>query len=483
MTPQELATILQEIHRQQAGAMGPPAPLPQIPTQPTEMLQPPPDIAPPQDNVAPSVPPAGPAPPQAPPRVPTGDDARVASLQSILAQQNQRPPQAPHGFMNDFMKPMAAGLAYGNKAPEILRQQQQDKEGMRQSDITNTLAQLNEIQGRQNTQFNQARQTGEDTRLNAENDRAQGDYNTRQAMAPFALGEAQNKKKESDYAVSQLGHQVVTRPADSTTEAVDTTNPAKPVVSELSHATRTVTPPNPSKVEVDFKDGSPHRLVNYEGGKYFDPATNADITANVTGEYHVPPQGPNPIAADTTSYKFHIAELDKRAKPIDDAAARVARLTDNINLGTAQADAIIAPELISVIAGGMGSGIRVNTAEIATVHGGRPMVAQVEAKLRNWLSSDQKSAIDFGPDERAAMKDMVDLVRKKVVAKQQALSKAGGVISGEKVTDQQRRDALQALDMEMRAVDNPDVAGPTQPAAGSFVKPGGALEKLLNGSK
>lgn len=157
--------------------------------------------------------------------------------------------------------------------------------------------------------------------------------------------------------------------------------------------------------------------------------------------------------ADSKSYQFHVGELDKRSKPIDDSAARFARLQDTIGQETAQADALIAPELMTVMAGGLGSGVRITNSEIERVQGGRPMIESLQSKFRSWLGTDQKTAINFGPDERKAMQDLMGIVGNKIKAKQDALSSAGDLISGSGTTDQQRRTALAALDKKMREID------------------------------
>ncbi len=195
-------------------------------------------------------------------------------------------------------------------------------------------------------------------------------------------------------------------------------------------------------------------------GTYYD-TSGKDVTEQVAGKYHVPPSTSGTATADSSSYKFHVAEVDKRAKPLDDAASRFSRLQDTISQGTAQADALVAPELLTVMAGGSGSGLRINEAEINRVQGGRPMIAQLQAKLRAWIGTDQKTAINFGADERKAIQDIMGIVGGKLKAKQDALTAASEVISREGATDQERKTALANLDKTLRAIDSgPTVAAP-----------------------
>lgn len=198
-------------------------------------------------------------------------------------------------------------------------------------------------------------------------------------------------------------------------------------------------------------DGKPH---------FFRQDGNTGAFSIDEGVAYEKPASSNPAnTADSTSYKFHVAEIDKRAKPLDDAATRFSRLQDTINQGTAQADALVAPELMTVMAGGSGSGLRINEAEINRVQGGRPMVAQIESKLRRWMGTDQKSAIDFGPEERKAINDLLGIVGNKLKQKQEALTNASAIVSGEDTNDQQRRKALADLDSRLRDIDSGKVQG------------------------
>jgi hypothetical protein len=62
---------------------------------------------------------------------------------------------------------------------------------------------------------------------------------------------------------------------------------------------------------------------------------------------------------------------------------RFGRLRDTLNQKSPQADALVAPELLTVIAGGQGSGLRMNEAEIARSVGGRSHLEDLKAALNN----------------------------------------------------------------------------------------------------
>ena len=153
------------------------------------------------------------------------------------------------------------------------------------------------------------------------------------------------------------------------------------------------------------------------------------------------------------SYQYNNAELDKIRKPIDDAVSRLGRLTDTIAQGTPQADALIAPELLTVMAGGQGSGLRMNEAEIARIVGGRSNWESLKASINKWqLDPNAARSITQAQDQQ--IKALVGAVRTKLLAKQKILDDAsGGLLDAEDVKDHRRmvadtRKKLSAVDTE-----------------------------------
>jgi hypothetical protein len=124
------------------------------------------------------------------------------------------------------------------------------------------------------------------------------------------------------------------------------------------------------------------------------------------------------------SYQFHITQLGSLSKPVDEAVARVGRLEDSLNQNTPQADALVAPELLSVMAGGAGSGLRMNEAEIARIVGGRSNFESIKAALNKW-QLDPTKALSITPSQRQQIRDLVAGVADKLRQKQQVLTDAG----------------------------------------------------------
>jgi hypothetical protein len=123
------------------------------------------------------------------------------------------------------------------------------------------------------------------------------------------------------------------------------------------------------------------------------------------------------------SYQFNSTQLEKLSQPIDAAVLRMGRLQDTLNQNSPQADALVAPELLTVMAGGQGSGLRMNEAEIARIVGGRSNWQSLQAAVNKW-SLDPKTANSITPAQRQQIRALVSTVQQKLAAKQGALDAA-----------------------------------------------------------
>lgn len=123
------------------------------------------------------------------------------------------------------------------------------------------------------------------------------------------------------------------------------------------------------------------------------------------------------------SYTYNNNKLDQLAKPIEDAVGRMGRLRDTLSQGTPQADALVAPELLTIMAGGAGSGLRMNEAEISRIVGGRSKWQSLEAAINQWRA-DPSKANSITPEQRTQIRALVDGVNAKLQQKQAALDTA-----------------------------------------------------------
>jgi hypothetical protein len=109
------------------------------------------------------------------------------------------------------------------------------------------------------------------------------------------------------------------------------------------------------------------------------------------------------------SYQFHAGELDKMFVPAMQMQERVTRLNESLAQNTPQADALIAPELLSTMAGGAGSGVRMNEAEINRIVGGRSKWEDLKAAINKW-QLDPKKATSITTEQRQEIRALVDAV-------------------------------------------------------------------------
>lgn len=134
----------------------------------------------------------------------------------------------------------------------------------------------------------------------------------------------------------------------------------------------------------------------------------------------------NVNAANTRAdknYQFESKRVDAFGKPIEDMAGRFGRLVDTVNQRTPQADALIAPELLTVMAGGQGSGLRMNEAEIARIVGGRTNAESLKAALNKW-QLDPSKGLSVTEPQRQQIQALIQTVNTKLQQKLQVLDAA-----------------------------------------------------------
>jgi hypothetical protein len=127
-------------------------------------------------------------------------------------------------------------------------------------------------------------------------------------------------------------------------------------------------------------------------------------------------------ARSDRAFQFTAQQIEKYAQPLAQWEQRAGRLKDTLSQNTAQADALVAPELLSIMAGGAGSGVRMNEAEIARIVGGRTAYESLEANLNKYSLDPQHFSIP--PEQRAAAMKLLDSVSDKVSAKQAVIDGA-----------------------------------------------------------
>ena len=153
------------------------------------------------------------------------------------------------------------------------------------------------------------------------------------------------------------------------------------------------------------------------------------------------------------SYGRNTSLIEKQRQPIDAQIQRLGRVNDTINQGSPQADSLIAPELLSVMAGGQGSGLRMNEAEISRIVGGRNNWQDLKAKLMAW-QADPTKPFSFTTEQRAQTRALLGVVTQKLNQKEDLLNSAQQTVATSQDPLEHRR-AVANLQQQLTAIDNP----------------------------
>lgn len=137
-------------------------------------------------------------------------------------------------------------------------------------------------------------------------------------------------------------------------------------------------------------------------------------------------------------YQFATGQLSSVSKPIQDALDRVSRLTLSINERTPQADSLIAPELLTAMAGGMGSGLRMNEAEISRIVGGRTNLEGIKAAVNKWRT-DPSKGLSITDAQRSQIQSLIQKRFELLQKKAQVLNEAQDRLIDASDVESQRR--------------------------------------------
>lgn len=159
---------------------------------------------------------------------------------------------------------------------------------------------------------------------------------------------------------------------------------------------------------------------------YTDPSGNVvtDLPADAVVDRSAEPKGSSDAsedrkAAHVDSIREHAyTELNNRVKPIEDQIQRLNKLDTSLNAKTDIADSTLAEQLVTLTAGGAGSGVRISQPMIQQVlDKSRTKWEDFDVALRKWnaASADDKNkpSLFFTDTQRQAMRDLAREYRKK----------------------------------------------------------------------
>ena len=276
------------------------------------------------------------------------------------------------------------------------------------------------------------------------------------SQAENELKGAQTKKIDDEI---QQGPQLATAYAHAVNQAIqEGRDPAQdPIVGHLADAITGIQKAGAQKsIEkvnlMDPKTKQPY-AANHDlaTGKYMDAQGKEIINP-------VPYEKPNVtnVNMGEKTFEYSDKQLETLAKPLRERSDRIERLRVTMSQGNPQADALIGPELLTAMAGGQGSGLRMNEAEIARIVGGRSEWENLKANLQHW-STNPQDARSITPEQDTMIRKLVEAINDKVQRKMTILNDAGQKIVN--VTDPKlqhqliadTRKALQQEDAEQHA--------------------------------
>ena len=159
------------------------------------------------------------------------------------------------------------------------------------------------------------------------------------------------------------------------------------------------------------------------------------------------------------SYEFNSKQLETISTPITQAAARFSRLQDTLNQKTPQADALVAPELLTIMAGGQGSGLRMNEAEISRIVGGRTNWESLKAAVNKW-QTDPSKGLSITDSQRAQIKSLIQKTGDKITEKQKVIDDAHqGLLESD--DPKEHRTILADTHRKLDSIDSGSGAGPS----------------------
>lgn len=152
-------------------------------------------------------------------------------------------------------------------------------------------------------------------------------------------------------------------------------------------------------------------------------------------------------ARSDRSYQFSSTQIEKARQPVEQRLEKINVALDNLNQKNPQADALAAPEILTAMVGGQGSGLRMNEAEISRIIGGATKWTELKTALNKWSLDPQHAT--FTDEQRGQMQKILQGAKAKLTAKQAIFEDANGKLIESEDPKEHRKivnDARQQLD-------------------------------------
>lgn len=232
----------------------------------------------------------------------------------------------------------------------------------------------------------------------------------------------------------------------------------KSVILRVPHLAPLVKDPS-LHVETTLQDESGIPVQTQDGGKTWmqvgtgKPAqgaigraptpVNPEVMA-ATQAARAAAEGARTDARNDRSYQYEDTQLQGVRKPLMDQADRLGRLATTISKPNPTTDALVAPELLTAMAGGAGSGLRMNEAEIARIVGGRTAWEGIKSAAKRWQLDPNKDFL-ITPAQRGQIQNLLTHMNSRVQAKLAVVKQAGDTLinSTDVVSNRQAVSAMQ----------------------------------------
>jgi hypothetical protein len=379
-------------------------------------------------------------------------------LQSkISGYENQAKPQ---GFWQNLRHGLAktAEIAGSIYAPEVVaqipgtrlheQQQQRQLAGLQNQDVTmQDAASKRGLEAAQAANFSE--EAAEMPGKTASEEALQS-AQTYRALHPLATSDFELWHQQNPNGTAQEYQQVLAKPL--TQQDADSRNAIWDKIADQYHLPKG-----------QFKAGMPSADAAQLAGSLNNVISRGQGGQSITIKQEA--AGKVGDARADRSFQYNQGELDKLTNPISQMTMRMGRLQDTINQNSPQADALMAPELLTIMAGGQGSGLRMNEAEISRIVGGRSNWQSLQASVNKW-QTDPSKANSITPSQRQQIRSLVQSVSQKLNVKQEALSQAAGELI-DSDDPKQHRAIVQRARTILNSIDEGTQGGGNQSAPGA----------------
>lgn len=172
------------------------------------------------------------------------------------------------------------------------------------------------------------------------------------------------------------------------------------------------------------------------------------------------------------SYQFNSTQLNKVSQPLEDKQANIAKAVDALAQRTPASDAIVVPQILSAMAGGAGSGLRMNEAEIKRIFGGRSGWENIKASIEHW-NPNAGQALQITDAQRQQLGQLLQTAHGKLSKKLDAVHQAAqDLVDAEDVN--QHRQIVTSAKQRLDAIDGGDDTSGGPKAGDTKTFPNGA---------